>query len=288
MYNGVMFQTTQQKIILGVYLFLIFSIPLGAYVASQSQNIHPKANEPKNVTKQATSSANLSALDALKNLSQKKVASTSAQSPLAEAAKSTSSAALSFGPTLNLKLILEGRPANNQVAKVFVGIAEGSAIVNPKYLLSFTINLPANGLFSGLSMAGLTTGTQYSAYIKGPAQIATSSAFTLGPSATNLNSGQPLTLLSGDLNEDNSINSADFAIAKGLYGTTTASSNWNDNVDLNKDGVINAADLAYIIKNLGKTGQSGVWQSTPKTGGIPQGGPEASRSGGYWFWMPDL
>ncbi|QQG43114.1 MAG: dockerin type I repeat-containing protein [Candidatus Daviesbacteria bacterium] len=283
-----MFQTTKYKIILAVYVFLILSIPLGAYMASQQQNVSSKASDKK-VTKQATNSANLSALDALKNLSQKVATSSSldSDSGLTKIEESTSSSAISFGPTLNLKLILEGRPPNNQTAKVFVGIAEGSPVNSPKYLLSFTIDLPASGLFSGLSMAGLTTGTGYSAYIKGPAQIATSSAFTLNPSATDLNSGQALTLLSGDLNDDNSINSADFAIAKGLYGTTTTSNNWNDNVDLNKDGIINSADLAYIIKNLGTTGQSGVWQSTP-TGGLSQGGPEASRSGGYWLWMPDL
>lgn len=284
-----MFQTTKQKLILGVYVFLILSIPLGSYVASQSQNIRSKANEPKTITKQATNSASLSALEDLKNMAKNKATSSSTLSNLTDLNSPASSSAVSFGPTLILKLILEGRPANNQAAKVFVGIAEGSPGSSPKYLLSFTIDLPASGLFTGLSMAGLTEGTQYSAYIKGPAQIATSSAFLLGPGATNLNSGQALILLSGDLNDDNMIDQKnDYNIALQAFGSHSGDANWNGLADLNLDGVVNNFDLLYITKNIGLTGNSGPWQSTPQTGGIPQGGPETSSSGGYWFWMPSL
>lgn len=276
MYNINMFSTTRQKIILGIYIFLILSVPIGSYLVSQRQNIKSSAKEEP--VKKETKSK-LSPLEEIKNSSSKKVASSSSPT--------SSSTSVSFGPTLNLTLTLEGRPANNQVAKVFVGIAEGLAQISPKYLLSFTIDLPANGIFKGLSMAGLTIGNQYSAYIKGPAQIATSSAFILGATSTDLNNNQPIFLLSGDLNEDNVVNSADYSIAKAAYGATAASTNWYENGDFNKDGIINSADLGYILKNFSKTGESGVWQSNPATssGGLTP--PQGSNSG-YWLWLPDI
>lgn len=283
-----MFQTTKQKVLLAIYVFLILSIPMGAYMASQSQNIKSKANEPKTVVKQATNSASLSALDSLKNMVKNNISSSSSLLDVPNLDQPASSSAISFGPTLNIRLILEGRPANNQAAKVFIGIAEGAPTQIPKYLLSFTIDLPASGLFTGLSMAGLTEGNEYTAYIKGPAQIATSSAFTLGPSSNDLNSAKPLTLLSGDLNDDNVIDKNDYNIALQAFGSHPGDANWNELADFNLDGVINNFDLLYIIKNMNQTGNSGPWQSTPKIGGIPQGGPEASSSGGYWFWMPSL
>jgi len=103
----------------------------------------------------------------------------------------------------------------------------------------------------------------------------------MSPTETNLNSSQPLFLTTGDLNEDNTINSADYTIAKNLYGTTPASSEWNFRVDFNLDGIINNVDLAYIIKNFGKTGVSSTWLSAPATA-TGSGSP----SGGYWLWVP--
>lgn len=274
-----MFTTLTQKILLGFYIFLVLSIPVGAYVvsSSKSQDVTTSASQDKPVTKPLPS---LKPADELKQASQKKATSSATPTPTPEEKLST---ATSFGPTMNLKLILEGRPATNQAAKVFVGIATGGTPVNsPKYLLSFTLNLPATGIFEGLSLAGLTEKYQYTAYIKGPAQIATSSAFIMSPSVTKLNNDLPLNLTSGDLNEDNIIDISDINIVKAALGKNSKSVNWNDNIDLNKDGVINTIDLSIVSKNQGRVGASGVWYSKPPVA-TSSGTPS---SGGVWLWVP--
>ena len=206
----------------------------------------------------------------------------------------TTTQATSFGPTLDLKLILEGRPPSKMASKIFVGIADAASTTNLKYLLSFNIDLPDSGLFKGLSLAGLTTGSNYQAVIKGPAQIATSSAFLMSATVTSLNNGQPLTLTTGDLNEDNAINSADYSIAKAAYNATPGSAKWNDNIDFNRDGIINSADIAIIIKNMTKTGNSGLWVSPPpatKSASLVDQPPIGSADSpeprqGYWLFVP--
>jgi hypothetical protein len=121
-------------------------------------------------------------------------------------------------------------------------------------------------------------------------QIATSSAFIMSPTVTNLNDGQALPLASGDLNDDNAINSADYSIAQKAFGATPSSSNWNDNIDLNKDGVVNVIDLSIISKNLGAVGASGAWTSPLPN--IATKSAEINTSigspnqGGYWIWVP--
>ena len=265
-----MFETVQQKIALGVFIFLLVSIPIGSYVLSQKQTFRSRASEgPKIATdsasplQEASPSSELSAIDKIK--------------PLTDSLKDPSPTpvtAISFGPTLGFKLTLEGRPEDKMASKVFGGIAECKGQTSPKYLLSVTIDLPDTGIFTNLSLAGLNSGTTYTAYIKPTLQIATSSAFIMSPTITYLNNNQVLKLLTGDLNQDNVINSADYSIEKALIGTNSTSSNWNADADFNLDGVVNTIDLAFISKNMAKTGDSGVWISTP------------SGSSGYWLWVP--
>lgn len=286
-----MFSTFKQRLMLGVYIFLILSIPVGAYLASQYQTIKSSAKETKpqlptvKTTPLPAGRSTTSPAQDLLSASQTNLPKTvSTPSP------QPSTVATSFGPTLSLKATLEARPKDNQATRLFVGIVEGQISVNPKFLLSFSVDLPASGQFSNLSLAGLNPGSTYTAIIKGSAQIATSSAFMMSPTVTNLNDGQPLNLLSGDLNDDNTVNSADYSIAQKALGATAKSSNWNGNADLNKDLVINAFDLAIITKNIGQIGASGAWTSPlPKTA-TPSGGlvPEApqSSSSGYWIWIP--
>src|SRR3989344_2876572 len=103
-----MFTTLIQKIVLGFYIFLIISIPIGAYVVAsrqESQNTKTSASEVKPVTKPLPS---LAPAEQLKQLSEKKA--TTSTTPTPEEEEETLSTALSFGPTMNLKLILEGRP----------------------------------------------------------------------------------------------------------------------------------------------------------------------------------
>jgi hypothetical protein len=299
-----MFITFKQRLFLGMYIIIILSIPVVSYLLSQNQNPNVAADEPlkplpssATITQAppatATPSASIapkkSILDQLEEADQGALNQSSVAQPYPQSAS-----AVSFGPTLNLYLNIEGRPTNNQASKVFLGIVDNtSSANNPKFLLSFTVDVPSTGSFSGISLAGLNSGQSYRAYIKGPSQIATSSAFVMSPTVTVLNSGSPITLLSGDLNEDNTINSSDFSLLSQAYGARIGSNKWNENFDLNKDGVINGLDSAIIIKNFGKVGDSGAWQSTPAVGSemnatssadfLP---PPKSKSAGYWIWVP--
>lgn len=290
-----MFSSFKSKILLGVYIFILLSIPIGAYLTSQNQTIKSSASEQKTPKKYApvTPKPNLSAAQQLLNESSKLAAgstpgSTSAPASSSMPAPSSPTIATSFGPTLSLKAVLEGRPANNQAAKLFVGIIEGSVTTSPKFILSFSIDLPASGEYSGLSLAGLAPGSTYTVLLKGPAQIATAQTFVMSPTVSNLKNGAAVSLISGDLNDDNTINNADNAILQLALGARPTSTNWIENADLNKDEVINAFDLAILVQNLGKTGDSGVWTSpvpTPTTTSSLNTSPN-NHTGGYWLWLP--
>lgn len=286
-----MFSTFKQRLLLGIYILILLSIPVGAYLASQSQTTKSQASEKKiakplaPVTPKPASPAKQ-----LLDTAQAQIESNPASSPTPSSESTSPTIATSFGPTLSLKVALEGRPQNNQTTKLFIGIADGALTTNPKFVLSFTVDLPASGEYSNLSLAGLSPGSRYTALVKGSAQIAASLGFTMSPTTTNLNDGEPVNLLSGDLNDDNTINSADQAIMQKALGSGSASSNWNENADLNKDKVINVFDMSILTKNLGQTGASGAWTSPiPKIASgsaalnSPQGSPE---QGGYWIWIP--
>lgn len=282
-----MFFTFKGRLLLAVYIFLILSIPVGSYLSSQYQNTKSKASEEKPkatvkpTSRTATSSAKLQLLKASENnLDAQTPGSTSSPEP------SSPTIANSFGPTLSLKTILEGRPAENQATKLFVGIMEGILSNNPRFLLSFTVDLPESGTYSDLSLAGLSPGTTYTALLRGTAQIATSSAFTVSPTVTNLNEGQPLFQLTGDLNEDNVINSSDYSILQKAFGSNSQSENWNELADFNKDGVINVFDLSIISRNLNKIGASGTWTSTIPKAATSSGAINPQGSQGYWIWVP--
>lgn len=290
-----MFSTLKARLVLGVYVFLILCIPVGAYLVSQQQTVRSRASEGtpsatiKPLSKPKTTSASSSAQQLLSQFEADLLPSSSPISTADTLETSSPTIATSFGPTLSLKVTLEGRPADNQAVKLFVGIIEGALTSNPKFILNFSLDLPANGSYTNLSLAGLTSGSTYTALIKGAAQIASSSEFTMSPNVTNLNSGSAINLTTGDLNEDNTINTADYSIIKAILGTSQTSSNWNSNADLNKDGVINLLDLLIVSNNLGKTGASGVWTSPLNTATASGGLTEEARGGttGYWVWIPN-
>lgn len=324
--------TKTQIIALVSFIVVLISIPITFSLVKKLQIFSSRASEQKKV---ATSSASITAtkprsvptnspLTDLQKLIEGDGTTTSETpnsdiSPIPTIDTSTN---LAFGPTLSFQVSLEGRPANRQAGKVFVGIAQGQAATNPTYILTFTTDVPDSGKFNGLSLAGLNPGSVYTAYLKGSSQIDSGITFTMNPNESSLSNGKPVTLISGDLNEDNVINSADYTIARGYYGTTSASKNWNEKIDLNKDKIINNWDLLYINNNMGKVGTSGTWISTPKTtsltnqnpippvGGLasPTGGPAnfgdlllsssppasiipeasqgATQSSGYWLYVP--
>ncbi|MBI2597098.1 hypothetical protein HYW41_03000 [Candidatus Daviesbacteria bacterium] len=284
---------------LGIYVFIVLSIPVGAYLASHAQTYKSKASETN--TKSAKTSSILplpdkeslsSGAKQLLGLVEESKPSASS-SPNPAPSDSSPTIASSYGPTMSFTALLEGRPQQTWATKLFIGIIEGALTSNPKFLLTFSVDLPASGQYSNLSLAGLTAGTQYTALLKGSVQIATSSSFVMTPTTTVLNEGQPINMLTGDLNEDNIINTADYNIIQNLLGKTKSSANWNENADFNKDGVINTFDLSFISKNMGKAGASGAWTSPLPKVSSPSaslvndssiGGPSGQQ--GYWMWIP--
>ncbi|MBI2595376.1 hypothetical protein HYW46_01415 [Candidatus Daviesbacteria bacterium] len=289
-----MFSSVGQKIVVGIILLLIVLIPTGSLLLAQRFKTQDNPN-PTPLPKIQPSPKEVPKTTPLDDLKKSLEGSPSKATP---EPSSSSTPQVFFGPTLNFKISIEGRPKNSQAAKTFLGIAAGMPTTNPQYLLSFTVDIPATGGYSGLSLAGLTQGSTYTAYLKGPAQLASASAFLVKPTVSDLGT---LNLITGDLNEDNVINSADFAVAKNAYGTNPLSAKWNSNVDFNLDKIINGFDLGIIIKNLGKTGNSGVWGSIVATGSASLqpsiGSPDESSAtpkpppgskGGYWMWVPQF
>lgn len=295
--EGNMFDFDKKTLLaIGGFLVIVAVIPVLAVMIKQTTVFRSQASE----IKVASSSAQRIISNAVTQENSKEVPKTSSLEELTkliqpsitpEPAPATAGPTptpyinLSFGPTLNLSISLQGRPAGKQAARAFVGLAGNTPTKNPTYLLTFTIDFPEDGIFRGLSLAGLNPGSTYSVYIKGPGQIDSASSFVMSPTESAVNSGQPMVLTSGDLNDDNTINSADYNIALGLYGTTSNSRAWNKNADFNRDNVINTYDLAYITSNLGKTGASGTWISAPSVA-TSSGSPAGSPSGGYWLWVP--
>ncbi|MCL4367529.1 hypothetical protein M1563_05175 [Patescibacteria group bacterium] len=233
---------------------VLFSIPLAMVLVKQSQIFNSAAKGPTPVTKiTPLPTPDTSSLTDLKNLLGASISATPSPGVV-----------VSFGPTLTIDVQVQGRsPNKNAESKVFVGVAPGDISSNPSYLLSFSIDLPDSGKFSGLSLAGLSTGNTYTVYIKGPAQIATASAFIVNPRENVPNNGQPLLMKTGDLNEDNVIDKKDLDIAKLALGSTAKSSNWNSRADFNLDGIVNNIDLSLIYNNMNQIGASGQWFSTP-------------------------
>lgn len=292
-----MFSTFKQKVLLLGYIFLLLTIPVGSYLVSQYQTIKSSAAEQKTTKPLAkvTPKPTTSPAKELLGTSLAAVSQGISASPTPDSSEPPA-IATSYGPTLAFKVIPEGSPADNQATRMFVGITEGTLSSNPKFLLSFTVNVPANGEYSNISLAGLTPGTQYTALLKGASQIAASVTFIMSPAVSNLNSNDPIKLISGDLNDDNAINDADYSLALKALNATPQSTNWNANADLNKDSVINIFDLAIITKNKGQIGASGTWTSpipqtaTPSaslnTPSAPIGGSSPNGGSGYWIWIP--
>lgn len=298
----------RDRLIIAAIITITILIPTGAYVMSlrfKTQSQAQEYNGPVTQSKtEATTSSKLK--DALDRLNQTQnqtsgsngsgVASgaqTTTQTGTDDNTASVSDAQLVLGPVLGFSLILQGRPLDNQSTRAFLGIAAGQPTTKPAYLLSFMVTIPASGSFDGISLSGLDTGTTYTAYIKSGAQIATSSAFVVKTTPTNLGA---LNLLTGDVNEDNVIDVLDYNLVKTAIGLTPSSPTWNPLYDFNLDNIINSWDLSIILANLNRIGASGAWYSyTPvatasayssggPTGEINQGTQE--KKDGYLMWLP--
>lgn len=294
----------KEKIILIVFAVLLILTPVTVYVASLATNLRSSAStgpqtgqyvpvsSPREVPKDDPFAELKKAINATPSATPIDTAGLVDVTPT-----STESATLLLGQTLGFKIKVEGRPDGSQAAKVFVGIGAGEPVNNPTYLLSFLVNVANSGVYTGLPLNGLDLQQRYTAYIKGPAQLATASAFTVTPTPMDLGF---LNLITGDVNEDNVIDANDYNIVKSNLGLTSSSQNWNSNLDFNLDGRINTLDLSIVQRNLGKTGMSGPWysslQQATKSATV-SGGPDSSNpiesqppspqgKNGYWLWMP--
>lgn len=280
--------SAKEKIILGAIGLLIVIIPTTSYFIA------------KNRTQLKSNAQDNSKFTPLPITSPREVPKTNGRQSLSDNSATGSGSTEEvvppiLGPTMDFKIIIEARPSDNQTAKLFVGIAAGDPSNNPNYILSFIVNVPATGEYKGLSLAGLEEGSSYTAYLKGPAQIATASAFVVNPTPTNLGT---FNLITGDVNEDNVINDADFNILRGGIGTTPNSPSWNANLDFNLDNIVNSWDLSYISKNMSRTGDSGVWYSKPPVStssgslieNLPRqvGAPDSPAKKGFWMWFPPI
>lgn len=67
-------------------------------------------------------------------------------------------------------------------------------------------------------------------------------------------SGVDFTLINGDVNNDNTVSLADFALLRNAFGSTPSSGNWNPDADLNGDGTVSLADFAIMRNHFGQSG----------------------------------
>ncbi len=252
-----MTQSRLRTVLLLIYLLIIAVVPTLAFVLSKSFNASSSANNssktPSKVVTTVTQPREVPA-----SLPDTEVEDEPSSSP-----SPSPTVNLVIGPTLSLKVRFEGRPANNQaMKKLFVAIAQGDIPKNPEYLLQYNTEVSNTGEIEGLSLAGLTPGTTYTAFIKGEAQISTASAFLMRPNQTILNNNQAIELTTGDLNDDNTINTADLNLLRQALYAKPSDTKWYARADFNLDDIINLLDQALIVKNLNRSGVNGPWQST--------------------------
>jgi hypothetical protein len=72
--------------------------------------------------------------------------------------------------------------------------------------------------------------------------------------ATQDVTGLSVTLLAGDVNNDNIVNAADLTLLSDAYQTTPNDAHWNPNADLNCDNIVNIMDLGLLADAYGNSG----------------------------------
>lgn len=64
----------------------------------------------------------------------------------------------------------------------------------------------------------------------------------------------PIELTNGDVNQDNTVNIADFLRFRQAFGSTPENSNWVATADLNLDGSVNILDFLTLRRSFGQSG----------------------------------
>ncbi|CAN5630438.1 hypothetical protein BH11ARM2_BH11ARM2_05830 [soil metagenome] len=173
-------------------------------------------------------------------------------------------------------------PTQTQPSKVRVVTFSGDKIVE-NYIQIINANLNATVVYQDLVPGGTpprklsyTIRTTTGAVVGQGSVVAGNGAFTLNNvpagmytitvrggtflgrkvafDTTNSDPTVKLSLLNGDVNGDNKVDSADAAIVTKALGSSAGQPKWNISADLNKDGKVDAADQAIVQKNNGKVG----------------------------------
>ena len=141
---------------------------------------------------------------------------------------------------------LQGLTAGNLAQPVVFTLTPTGT--NTSGLITQTLTLaPADGAFT---LTRVPAGT-YTLGIKGGQWLRKNTPVdTTGGNV----SGLSVSLLAGDINGDNQVDTADLAVLQKAYGSSPASSNWDPRTDLNGDGNINLADFFILRSNNGKIG----------------------------------
>jgi hypothetical protein len=126
------------------------------------------------------------------------------------------------------------------IAFAFRPVGGGIAYATTQYLNS-------DGTFS---LSGVPTGS-YQLAIKGKKWLQKNvSVDASGGDVTGVN----VTLLPGDINNDNRVNIIDLGLLADAFGSTSSSPKWNANADLNCDGRVDIVDLGLLADGFGKIG----------------------------------
>ena len=114
-----------------------------------------------------------------------------------------------------------------------------------------TVTVGTDGNFS-LYPVQTDTGTLH---IKGAKYLAANIAYDV---RQNPMPNAQVTLPTGDANNDNSVDSSDFGLLIGAYGSSSAiiGSGYDPNIDFNGDGIIDSTDFGLLIGNFGSVGDN--------------------------------
>ncbi len=116
-------------------------------------------------------------------------------------------------------------------------------------VITKTVSVPASGAFS---VAGIPA-NRYTLWVKGGLYLAAATALDATNGAV---SGVSLSLLTGDSNGDNSVDSSDFTALIGSYNSSAAvpGSGYDATADFNYDGSVDSSDFTLLIGNFNRTG----------------------------------
>ncbi len=112
-----------------------------------------------------------------------------------------------------------------------------------------TATLDASGNYSFAT--AVTPGT-YNIGAKGPHWLRQIQRNRIIPSLGL--TGVNFSLINGDIDGSNVVDTADYTILKAAFGSLPGDSNWNPNADLDGDGAVGLSDFAILKGNLGKEG----------------------------------